>query len=41
VFPLQTSYAKCVPLKIVFEDGSHWKNPHLPQYKETMYGRPH
>lgn len=41
VFPLQTSYAKCVPLKISFEDGSHWKNPHLPQYKDTMYGRPH
>lgn len=41
VFPLQTSYAKCVPLKITFEDGSHWKNPHLPQYKATMYGKPH
>lgn len=41
VFPLQTSYAKCVPLKIMFEDGSHWKNPHLPQYKATMYGKPH
>lgn len=41
VFPLQTSYAKCVPLKITFEDGSHWKNPHLPAYKATMYGPPH
>jgi hypothetical protein len=41
VFPLQTSYAKCVPLKITFADGSHWKNPHLPQYKATMYGKPH
>jgi|HubBroStandDraft_4_1064222.scaffolds.fasta_scaffold00006_48 hypothetical protein len=41
VFPLQTSYAKCVPLKITFEDGSKWKNPHLPQYKSTMYGPPH
>jgi hypothetical protein len=40
VFPLQTSYAKCVPLKIVFEDGSHWKNPHLPGYRASMYGRP-
>lgn len=38
VFPIQTSYAKCVPLKITFEDGSHWKNPHLPRYKATMYG---
>jgi hypothetical protein len=41
VFPLQTSYAKCVPLKIAFEDGSHWKNPHLPAYRASMYGRPH
>jgi hypothetical protein len=40
VFPLQTSYAKCVPLKITFEDGSHWKNPHLPAYRATMYGHP-
>lgn len=41
VFPLQTSFAKCVPLKIVFEDGSHWKNPHLPAYQASMYGHPH
>jgi hypothetical protein len=41
VFPLQTSYAKCVPLKITFADGSKWKNPHLPAYKATMYGHPH
>jgi hypothetical protein len=40
VFPIQTSYAKCVPLKIAFEDGSHWKNPHLPAYKASMYGAP-
>jgi len=40
VFPLQTSYAKCVPLKITFEDGSHWKNPHLPAYHASMYGHP-
>jgi len=41
VFPLQTSYSKCVPLKITFEDGSHWKNPHLPAYRASMYGKPH
>ncbi|HEX4014875.1 MAG TPA: hypothetical protein VHX17_13445 [Candidatus Cybelea sp.] len=41
VFPLQTSFAKCVPLKIAFTDGSHWKNPHLPAYHASMYGRPH
>ena len=40
VFPLQTSYARCVPLKITFEDGSHWRNPHLPAYKASMYGHP-
>ena len=40
VFPIQTSYAKCVALKITFEDGSHWKNPHLPAYKASMYGTP-
>lgn len=41
VFPLQTSFTKCVPLKITFEDGSHWKNPHLPAYHASMYGHPH
>jgi hypothetical protein len=40
VFPIQTSYAKCVPLKIMFADGSHWKNPHLPAYHASMYGAP-
>jgi hypothetical protein len=40
VFPIQTSYAKCVPLKITFEDGSKWKNPHLPAYRASMYGHP-
>jgi hypothetical protein len=38
VFPLQTSFAKCVPLKITFENGSTWKNPHLPAYRASMYG---
>jgi len=42
VFPLQTSFAKCVPLKITFDDGSKWKNPHLPAYHASMYGhQPH
>jgi len=40
VFPIQTSYAKCVALKITFEDGSKWKNPHLPAYHASMYGHP-
>jgi hypothetical protein len=40
VFPIQTSFAECVPLKITFEDGSHWKNPHLPALKRSIYGPP-
>jgi hypothetical protein len=40
IFPLQTSFQKCVPLKITFEDGSKWKNPHLPAYRASMYGHP-
>jgi hypothetical protein len=41
VFPIQTSYAECVPLKITFADGSKWKNPHLPALKRSIYGEPH
>ncbi len=41
VFPLQTSYAECVPLKITFADGSKWKNPHLPALRRSIYGPPH
>jgi hypothetical protein len=41
VFPIQTSFAQCVPLKITFEDGTHWKNPHLPAYRASIYGKPH
>jgi hypothetical protein len=40
IFPIQTSYAKCVPLKILFADGTKWKNPHLPAYRASMYGAP-
>ena len=38
IFPIQTSYAKCVPLHILFADGTKWKNPHLPAYRASMYG---
>jgi hypothetical protein len=41
IFPIQTSYAKCVPLHILFVDGTKWKNPHLPAYRASMYGAPH
>jgi hypothetical protein len=41
VFPIQTSFARCVPLKITFADGAKWKNPHLPALRRSIYGRPH
>jgi hypothetical protein len=41
VFPLQTSYTHCVPLKITFADGTRWKNPRLPAFRRSMYGSPH
>ncbi len=41
VFPIQTSFAECVPLKIAFVDGSKWKNPHLPALKRSIYGQAH
>lgn len=41
VFPLQTSFAECVPLKITFADGTKWKNPHLPALRRSIYGPPH
>jgi hypothetical protein len=40
VFPLGTSLVECVPLKITFEDGSKWKNPHLPRLNRSIYGKP-
>jgi hypothetical protein len=40
VFPIQTSFAQCVPLKITFVDGSKWKNPHLPALRQSIYGHP-
>ena len=40
VFPLGTSLVECVPLKITYEDGSKWKNPHLPALRRSIYGHP-
>jgi len=37
VFPLGTSMAQCVPLQVVFEDGSQWTNPHLRALRRSMY----
>jgi hypothetical protein len=36
VFPLQTSLAKCIPLKITYADGTKWKNPRLPVLKHKL-----
>jgi hypothetical protein len=41
VFPLQTSIVHCIPLRIVFADGSRWKNPHLPALNRGIYGHHH
>ncbi len=41
VFPLQTGLPRCVPLRITFEDGTHWRNPRLPQHpRRQMYVTP-
>jgi hypothetical protein len=40
IFPIQTSFAQCVPLKITFSDGTKWKNPHLPALRRSIYGKP-
>jgi hypothetical protein len=36
VFPINTGLARCVPLKIQFEDGTKWRNPHLPSLKHRL-----
>jgi len=41
VFPLQTGLPRCVPLRIAFADGTHWRNPRLPQHpRRQMYESP-
>ncbi len=39
IFPLGTSMTECVPLRITFEDGTKWKNPHLPALNKKIYGK--
>jgi len=36
VFPLRTALTRCVPLKIVYEDGTKWTNPHLPALRRKL-----
>jgi hypothetical protein len=38
VFPLQTSLTYCPPLKILYADGTKWKNPNLPALKHRLGG---
>jgi hypothetical protein len=38
VFPLQTGLPRCVPLHIVYADGSTWRNPRLPALQHALYG---
>jgi hypothetical protein len=37
VFPLGTALPACVPLRIKFQDGTTWKNPHLPALERSIY----
>lgn len=40
VFPIQTGLPLCVPLHITFEDGTKWRNPHLPPPNQHIYYNP-
>lgn len=39
-FPIGTGLPQCVPLHIVFEDGTKWRNPNLPPKNEHIYLNP-
>jgi hypothetical protein len=38
VFPLSTGLSRCVPLRVTYEDGTKWKNPHLPALRRSANG---
>jgi hypothetical protein len=38
VFPLRTALARCIPLHIIYADGTTWTNPHLPKLRRELYG---
>jgi len=38
VFPLRTALAQCVPLHIIYADGTTWTNPRLPKMRREIYG---
>ncbi len=37
VFPLRTALFKCLPLHIVYADGTSWKNPQMPRSRKEIY----
>jgi hypothetical protein len=37
VFPIETGLPRCVPLHVEFQDGTKWKNPHLPALERSIY----
>jgi len=39
-FPIGTGLPQCVPLHIVFEDGTKWRNPNLPPKNQHIYLNP-
>ena len=39
-FPISTGLPQCVPLHIVFEDGTKWRNPNLPPKNQHIYLNP-
>ena len=39
VFPLGTALSRCVPLRVTFENGTTWSNPHLPALNASIYRR--
>lgn len=41
VFPIGTGLARCVPLRVTYQDGTKWKNPRLPALRRTATGPSH
>jgi hypothetical protein len=39
-FPIGTGLPRCVPLHILFADGTKWRNPHLPPKNTHIYMNP-
>ncbi|MGH7727571.1 MAG: hypothetical protein ACREM2_02100 [Vulcanimicrobiaceae bacterium] len=39
VFPLQTAFSQCIPLRVEYEDGQVWKRAHLPPSGRILYQR--